>query len=561
MQHPSIVTLNDITFTYPNAPESLFDGVSASFPRGWSAVLGDNGIGKSTLMGLVRGSLHPDKGVIMPNPAHLVIGYCPQDVAVKPSNLTDFVADWSPEAIAIRNDMGLSDDWAYRYDTLSGGERKRVQIACALALHPDVMILDEPTNHVDAGTWRRIVAAMQQYRGIGIVVSHDADLIDQTCERCIVFTRRHIGSRNVTVAETYQGGYSQAASQIEAKHAAESARMDAARRETARLQAVKTQRFAKVRQVEAIKRAGGRYANPKDHDARNARQLARMTGLDRSVTRAYSQLDGRIAASQQREAGLSVAAKRYDGDIWMDIEPSHRREIIRLEPCVIRFDLSGATAVADTNNGHSRVSADRLCHATLINGRVHVSLPSHRNGNGGSEDTDDRHRNADGMVPDNPEGLAAGLISIGPCDHVAVTGPNGVGKSTLLCAMLTHAATVPRLVIAQNTSDEDASHAMMWLDALSVADRASVLSAYAQLNADPDRLIGGRSPSPGELRKLLLCLALPQRPQLIVMDEPTNHLDLTSKKALARLLRDYPGALIVVSHDEWFLRSAGFPVE
>lgn len=127
--------------------------------------------------------------------------------------------------------------------------------------------------------------------------------------------------------------------------------------------------------------------------------------------------------------------------------------------------------------------------------------------------------------------------------------------------MLTHAATVPRLVIAQNTSDEDAAHAMMRLDTLSAADRASVLSAYAQLNADPDRLIGGQSPSPGELRKLLLCLALPQHPQLIVMDEPMNHLDLTSKKALARLLRDYPGALIVVSHDEWFLRSAGFAVE
>lgn len=359
MQHPSIVTLDDITFTYPNTPEPLFDRVSASFPLGWSAVLGDNGIGKSTLMELIRGSLHPDRGAIMPDPARLVIGYCPQDVAVKPSNLEDFAVDWSPETIAIRNDMGLSDDWPYRYDTLSGGERKRVQIACALSLNPDVMILDEPTNHIDAGAWHRIVAAMQRYRGIGIVVSHDVDLIDQACGRCIVFTRRHVGSRNVTVAETYQGGYSQTTSQIDARHTAESARMDDARRETARLQAVKAQRFAKVRQVEALKRAGGRHTDPKDHDARNARQLARMTGLDRGVTRAYSQLDGRIAAAQQREARLSVAAKRYEGDIWMDIEPSHRREIIRLEPGVIRFGLSDANAAAGTVNSNGHASADQ----------------------------------------------------------------------------------------------------------------------------------------------------------------------------------------------------------
>lgn len=88
---------------------------------------------------------------------------------------------------------------------------------------------------------------------------------------------------------------------------------------------------------------------------------------------------------------------------------------------------------------------------------------------------------------------------------------------------------------------------MTLLASLSPDDRSRVLGAYARLNADPDRLLAGGSPSPGELRKLLLCLAL------IVMDEPTNHLDLTSKEALARLLRDYPGALVVVSHDEWFL--------
>ncbi|WP_156963261.1 hypothetical protein [Bifidobacterium stellenboschense] len=150
-------------------------------------------------------------------------------------------------------------------------------------------------------------------------------------------------------------------------------------------------------------------------------------------------------------------------------------------------------------------------------------------------------------------GLMIPTISIGPRDHVAVTGANGTGKSTLLGAMLAHAADVPKLVVAQELDDDDRAEALARLHGLSAGDRARVLGAYARLNVDPDRLLAGESPSPGELRKLLLCLALPDGPQLIVMDEPTNHLDLSSGTALAGLLADYPGALVVVSHDERFL--------
>lgn len=178
MQQPSILTLNGIAFIYPNAPEPLFADVVVSFPTGWSAVIGDNGIGKSTLMAIIRGVARPDRGTITPDPGRLIIGYCPQDVAVPPPDLEAFAADWSPESIAIRDDLGLADDWPYRYDTLSGGERKRTQIACALASRPDVLILDEPTNHVDAVTRTRIVESMRRYRGIGIVVSRNVTVVD-----------------------------------------------------------------------------------------------------------------------------------------------------------------------------------------------------------------------------------------------------------------------------------------------------------------------------------------------------------------------------------------------
>ncbi|KFI85773.1 ATP-binding protein of ABC transporter system [Bifidobacterium reuteri DSM 23975] len=623
---PTMLTVTDVTFTYPHAPEPLFQHVGTTFPLGWTAVLGDNGIGKSTLMSIVRGELCPDSGTVTPNPRRLVIGYCPQDIAVRPANLEDFAADWSPEAIAVRDDLQLGDDWPYAFARLSGGERKRVQIACALTLRPDVLILDEPTNHVDADTRDRIIAAMRRYRGIGIVVSHDVDLIDAVCGRCVMFERRHVGSRNVTVLSTFRGGYSEAVAQIGMRDAANAANADALRREIARLTAAKAQRYAKVQQVESRK-SHGELIDRHDHDALNRRKLAKMTGLDRGVTRAYGQIDGRLAEAQRRAESISTPTKRYDGELWLDVVPSHCREVIRLGPGVIPFGANSTDAVVDAAEDVPKATggtaADAVASADGMTGtvcanvadiagkgaKVPVSvvdpmatvassgewspgpLPladgmiaataageiAADSATAGMFATDtvsaeisaglsrvmyfgDRIRVMPPQGGSSAVGLRIPLISIGPRDHIAVTGPNGTGKSALIRAMLAHTVDVPRLVIAQNTTDTDREDAMRRLDALPADVRAQVLGAYARLDADPDKLRVTGHPSPGELRKLLLCLALPARPQLIVLDEPTNHLDLSSKKALASMLAGYPGALVVVSHDKWFLRLAGFGV-
>lgn len=137
MSPNSVLTLSHITFTYPEAPEPLLADVSVTFARGWTAVLGDNGIGKTTLVRIAIGRLHADSGTISPAPDGLVAGYCPQDTDENPENLNDFANDWSPETLAIRRDLGIGDDWPWRAGTLSGGEAKRLQIACAMALRPD----------------------------------------------------------------------------------------------------------------------------------------------------------------------------------------------------------------------------------------------------------------------------------------------------------------------------------------------------------------------------------------------------------------------------------------
>ena len=109
------------------------------------------------------------------------------------------------------NDVGLNYLTLSRAaKTLSGGEAKRLQIACALATDPDVLVLDEPTNHVDRPTRERIIAALRSYDGIGILVSHDVALIDAVASSCALFERDHVRGHNITVVRVRPGNYSAA---------------------------------------------------------------------------------------------------------------------------------------------------------------------------------------------------------------------------------------------------------------------------------------------------------------------------------------------------------------
>ena len=575
----SVLSLSHVSFTHEGTPEPLFDDVNATFPRGWSAILGGNGIGKSTLAHLITGRLAPDQGAISPSPRGLVIAYCPQRTDETPEGLEDFAADWSPEAMMVREALGLDDEWCYRYDTLSGGEAKRVQVACALASRPDVLVLDEPTNHVDEPTRNSIARVMRSFHGIGIVISHDVALIDATCKQCVCFERRHIRGRNVTQVITYAGGYSQMIRSRRERERNEADALSSARRETARLLDIQTARHTKVQQAEAAKHQG-RRVNPKDHDARAARKLARSTSLDSGVGRAYAQFDGRVAAARAQEEMLTTAAKRYAGNIWMDVEPSHRPELVRLESGVIRY---GETVVSAQDAGPSCIGMDSAASGhVIVNARLLVgsdgiwrvepvkpttitddlSQPvmsdpdqqttseSHESARSGRSGGTGEHTETSPYGIASCRGLSIPTLSVGSRDHVVITGPNGLGKSTLVRALVRAVPDdVSYLYIAQKVTQAEYISAMKELERLSAADRTRVLAAFAQLNADPDELMSGRSLSPGESRKLMLCLGLIRDPQLIIMDEPTNHLDLSSKEALNRVLRGFRGAVIVVSHE------------
>jgi ATPase subunit of ABC transporter with duplicated ATPase domains len=527
MFRPPRLTADALACVLPDG-RTLVDDLTFGLTDERLGLVGPNGAGKSTLLAVLARVRAPTRGAVR----HAArVAYLPQGAAAQlPAHATvadaldiadalaavarveagsleardhDLAADgWDApaRAEALLATLGLPHLAPGRaLQTLSGGEATRVLLAGRLLARPEVLLLDEPTNHLDAPARDAVCTLLAGWRGALVVASHDRALLAHV--DCIL-ELSPLGAR------WYGGAYAEYAAQRDAERtAAEHARGEAARERTRVQQAVQQAHERQARRASG----GARRA-----ERRGASAIERHGAAERASASQARQADEGARRTREAEAALHAARARVEAH------------------APVAFDIAQVARPATTR----LVSLDA---ATVTFGDVPALAPT--------------------------------TIDVRGRTRLAITGANGSGKSTLLALLagalaptsgaVTH--HVPRTEIARLTQDgwAFAGNGPMHA-ALSAAqpalDRTAVrtwLAAFGFRAEAAERPVAGLSG--GERLRLALASAISAAapPALLLLDEPTNHLDLDAIDALEGALRRYPGALVVVSHDDAFLEAIG----
>ncbi|MGA1344699.1 MAG: ABC-F family ATP-binding cassette domain-containing protein [Ilumatobacteraceae bacterium] len=186
------VEFADVSFTHAGADRAVFAGFSHSFdPGDRIGIVGINGAGKTTLLDLIAGRLAPTEGAITVGRT-VRVGYYDQlgrdldpTQRVRDAVIGD-APDPTPEQISLMRRFWFDGDAQFApIGTLSGGERRRLQLLLTLVDRPNVLLLDEPTNDLDLDTLRALEDFCEDWPGIVVAVSHDRTFLDRVVEQVL----------------------------------------------------------------------------------------------------------------------------------------------------------------------------------------------------------------------------------------------------------------------------------------------------------------------------------------------------------------------------------------
>ena len=513
------LSFSHVSFAWPDG-RRVFDDLTTAVPEGLSALVGRNGIGKSTLLRLALGELTPTAGTVstagrlayVPQDLSLgvdarvvdVLGVAPRVDALRaiesgsgdPAHYEVLGDDWGVEdrALAVLRGLGLESGLDRRVGHVSGGESVLLGVGAALLTDPDLLILDEPTNNLDAEARVALRGSLASRRGATLVVTHDRGMLE-TVDRIGELRERDDRTSDLH----WYGG---ALGEFESARATEGEA--AARAVTAAESAV----ARRGRDLDAHVAAAGR----RSRQGEKARAQRRVVGLaaDAAKNRA-ERTDARVRAIHEQR----LAAERERLDQARAALPRDR---------AIRIDLP-ATAVPSR-----RLVAE-----------------------------------AAGLV--TRTGAELDALVRGP-ERIHVAGGNGAGKTTLVATLLGEIApasgrasvAVPAGVLRQRLDVLDPSLSVIdnvrrRAPEASPQDVRDSLGRFqfrgASAGAPVSTLSGGE-----RFRAALACVLLARpAPQVLVLDEPTNSLDLDSQARLLEALADFQGALLVISHDPAFVEA------
>lgn len=474
-----MILLNAEKISKGYSDRQLLDGCSLAVGQGDKiGLIGVNGTGKSTLLKVMAGVDFPDSGTVTRS-GGVRVAYLPQNPEFAPETtvlqqvMTGVAIDKARakeakvvqqadeyQCKSILTQLGLSD-YDQPIGQLSGGQKRRVALACALAAESEVLILDEPTNHIDSEMVDWLESYLKRYQGAILMVTHDRYFLERVVNRIVELDRGKLYS--------YPANYSQ---YLELK----------AQREEMAL-ATERKRQSLYRKELAWIQRGAR---------------ARSTKAQFRVDR-FEELKKPGYVPDQSKLEVSALSSRLG------------KKIIEIEQISKSFD-----------------------------GKV--------------------------LVKDFSYNLLRG-------DRVGIIGPNGYGKTTLvrmICGLLepdqgriVRGETVRIGYFSQESfAGEDFDPTVKAIDYIrhisqEIQTPEGTLTAAQMMEkflfpTDLQYTEIGRL-SGGERRRLYLLRVLMEAPNVLVLDEPTNDLDIETLAVLEDYLEQFPGVVIAVSHDRYFL--------
>jgi len=499
----SLVQVEQLTKSFGG--DTLFTPFGAQIGAGDRvALIGDNGVGKSTLLRLLSGDEAPSGGVVRRIGATRV-GYLPQAARLVDEGTLLEAMDraFAPLRAAERElreletrlsgeptheDLHRYDDLLHHFErdggyeiesliraalagvgfsepelakpvsVLSGGEEARAALARVLLESPDLLLLDEPTNHLDFGALDWLEERLLEFPGALVLVSHDRHLLEQVANRTWEIAFGQVA--------TYQVGYG-----------ASRALRDESRRKQLEAFEVQEETIEKYKDFIRRHKMGQKHRQAKDRE----KKLERIeeTRIERP--------------REAKRIGLRISAGTPSG-----------KRVLSLRDLAVGFD------------------------------RPLLVCPN---------------------------------LELYRGEKVAVIGPNGCGKTTLLRTItgalpplsgqvgIGHGVNIAVFSQTQEGLHDDRTvlETVLGRTALTISEARGLLGAFLFSGDEVDKKT--KNLSGGERSRVALALLSLMEGNLLLLDEPTNHLDLASQEILEAALLNYDGTILLVSHDRALLEA------